>query len=948
MRHLIFQAIALTLFTFYATGSQAQQPIFVNGASINSTGAGTLLVSPNPDSLFDVIDSLPPGPFGMKAVFPASKVAGIDLTPLLPEAGAVLNFSLFGNVNSSTNISVASVFTHSPSVDSSVITFDVGNLLPIAQSFEVFSGFSLAGTASAGAGPNQVSVLGDCSLAGYYVGISGSNQVFVILEFDSPVTFAFSEGVSYTGDEVIFQCTTPYAENAIDFTSFNLEATSLNQGFAVRDLRVKYDVPVISSVSPSSAAEGEIVTIQGSHLEEAARVAFIGSVADSVPIYQRSDSLIQVIVPENSDATSLQVITMYNRVANAVFSALPSCGTPTEMFHYIDRGQYLPAVELAWSTVGNATQYQVRYRPIGGSWTTQLTASNQVEFSGLALDQDYEWQVKAVCNNSAPEAFSASAFFSTGFGDVVMVTPEVHEGLIEWFGLDTSLNLTLWDYLDTLDLDTSAIITFEKGIYHTNDYPTTASSGDCYCAQIVVQQGPAIQVEPATGQFSENHRYISEGNGRKEWGPWNKYTTDDIRHRWELGPAMHMQHERYGHRTHLDEVIEPIDTNNNVAPNFSKISFTYACLQADGDLGHCGCDKEIDLDVRYESYHGLAARPSKRNSQVKAMTDEIAFVLVREQPSNDFELLFAGQSSYKMEAGVSWNHGQFINLVEMAAIIAKIAIVGTVTTNDVDLIADALQAMIGQTFQIKTASQGGNTGIAIGNKHTIIMKPNTTVTVAMHVDGGMGTYGTGKGKHRWLAAAEIHSNYRMSAVWDPRPIANDTHCCAQSIARWDSYSLGWRAKTKQNLRSSIATHLTTYHSAQEWYQLPDISNGGVWHLDIDDEKYNRWYNTLATRDCDPGSPGMKSDGQRHAFVDNDLFPMEWYPNPSAGIFTLSSEQVELSDEDRLTVYNLQGQLIINEPLRLNHELDLSDQPRGIYMVEMTVAGMPMKSLLVVD
>lgn len=68
---------------------------------------------------------------------------------------------------------------------------------------------------------------------------------------------------------------------------------------------------------------------------------------------------------------------------------------------------------LSWNAVANAS-YDVRYRPVGGTWTTNAVAGTSTNLTGLASGTQYEAQVRSKCPDNSTSAYSASTTFTTG------------------------------------------------------------------------------------------------------------------------------------------------------------------------------------------------------------------------------------------------------------------------------------------------------------------------------------------------------------------------------------------------------------------------------------------------------------------------------------------------------------------------------------------------------
>lgn len=99
--------------------------------------------------------------------------------------------------------------------------------------------------------------------------------------------------------------------------------------------------------------------------------------------------------------------------SNTVFTTDPPCGTPSGLFTAPVSGT---TAKLNWTSVSGATYYQLRYRLAGiSAWTSAGTMSAPATaktISGLTLNSNYEWQMRAVCN-VATGPWSSIESFST-------------------------------------------------------------------------------------------------------------------------------------------------------------------------------------------------------------------------------------------------------------------------------------------------------------------------------------------------------------------------------------------------------------------------------------------------------------------------------------------------------------------------------------------------------
>ncbi len=90
----------------------------------------------------------------------------------------------------------------------------------------------------------------------------------------------------------------------------------------------------------------------------------------------------------------------------------PNCGTPSGLSA---TNVTTTSASLNFNTVSGAASYNVRARPIGGTWATGTVSGSPVSYTGLSASTDYEFQVQAVCGTSTG-VYSASATFTTPSG----------------------------------------------------------------------------------------------------------------------------------------------------------------------------------------------------------------------------------------------------------------------------------------------------------------------------------------------------------------------------------------------------------------------------------------------------------------------------------------------------------------------------------------------------
>lgn len=110
-----------------------------------------------------------------------------------------------------------------------------------------------------------------------------------------------------------------------------------------------------------------------------------------------------------------------------------------------------------------------------------------------------------------------------------------------------------------------------------------------------------------------------------------------------------------------------------------------------------------------------------------------------------------------------------------------------------------------------------------------------------------------------------------------------------------------------------------------------INNGnGEGHYQIEDENGNILYSGDGTF-TDQDFAIMTVDVEMLGMSDNAVETINVYPNPAKNILRISSEVSTAS------IYNIQGQLMMNGPVNGN-SIDISSLPNGMYFVRLNVEG----------
>lgn len=78
-----------------------------------------------------------------------------------------------------------------------------------------------------------------------------------------------------------------------------------------------------------------------------------------------------------------------------------------------------------------------------------------------------------------------------------------------------------------------------------------------------------------------------------------------------------------------------------------------------------------------------------------------------------------------------------------------------------------------------------------------------------------------------------------------------------------------------------------------------------------------------------------------------------FPNPNSGSFTLEIEQEILREAINLTIYNSNGQIMMNKPIfstdqKITEKIELENVSRGIYLITVTSGNELFKSKLMIN
>lgn len=120
----------------------------------------------------------------------------------------------------------------------------------------------------------------------------------------------------------------------------------------------------------------------------------------------------------------------------------------------------IDAVELGWTELNGATEWEVEYGLSGfgtGTGTSEITTSNPLSLTGLADDTGYDYYVRSICGIGDTSEWSVLGTFETVIDDAgfknntlvnLLVYPNPAKEVVNFeFNLNLSGQLTLYDVL---------------------------------------------------------------------------------------------------------------------------------------------------------------------------------------------------------------------------------------------------------------------------------------------------------------------------------------------------------------------------------------------------------------------------------------------------------------------------------------------------------------------
>ncbi|MFK7954411.1 MAG: S8 family serine peptidase [Ekhidna sp.] len=172
---------------------------------------------------------------------------------------------------------------------------------------------------------------------------------------------------------------------------------------------------------------------------------------------------------------------------------------------------------VGWSAVANTT-YDVRYRVVGGSWTTVSAGSISTNLSGLASGTQYEVQVRSVCPDNSTSAYSSTVSFTTGTANLSCATTistfpysEGFESNDGWTQVGGDDGNWVRDASGTPSSNTGPSAAVQGSFYMFLEASTNSSAGQIGNNATAILESACLDLSSVTGAtFSfQNHMYGS-------------------------------------------------------------------------------------------------------------------------------------------------------------------------------------------------------------------------------------------------------------------------------------------------------------------------------------------------------------------------------------------------------------------------------------------------------
>ena len=126
-------------------------------------------------------------------------------------------------------------------------------------------------------------------------------------------------------------------------------------------------------------------------------------------------------------------------------TAAPTCQSPSS----INTTVYETAAAISWQTVAAVNSYTIRYKILGGNWTTTSTANNNKNLTNLTPNTVYEFQIRSNCSTGIGEygelnSFSTLSAATCQFPSNISAEPtNSNTAVVTWSAINNAVSYKL-------------------------------------------------------------------------------------------------------------------------------------------------------------------------------------------------------------------------------------------------------------------------------------------------------------------------------------------------------------------------------------------------------------------------------------------------------------------------------------------------------------------------
>ncbi|MEO1437164.1 MAG: hypothetical protein AAFV80_16600, partial [Bacteroidota bacterium] len=305
--------------------------------------------------------------------------------------------------------------------------------------------------------------------------------------------------------------------------------------------------------------------------------------------------------------------------------------------------------------------------------------------------------------------------------------------------------------------------------------------GNCYCVPITVE--PSIFLsQPFNPMFNDDD----------SWGPnW-------LGNEWNRDYDYNREGASQYHRLYMDGNERGIEYTSQDQESEARFYFLYLCRDSnDQPCNDVDCDKDLHVRADYNSFLRTEVDSWGIWSDGAFGSAEDAVLFYQwdvDTPLENFvaneNILGASYAGVEMEHSDSWNPEAFVNLIDLAAIIAGVVVESLnqdststslpINQSTIDQLASELQEIITTPFVLTSGQNGVSTDDnSLSFEGLFTLRPNIVKTISLTAIGQV--YGRGYGGH-WFSENLISSCFAMTAVLDYSN--EEPRCCVEKSAAW--------------------------------------------------------------------------------------------------------------------------------------------------------------------